>query len=152
MARSDKSNAIPRLAKQTKQFWFQLCWGENLHIRWAQQRSRSPTRGAIPLSVHEMKLCPFYKGAFPLTISWLPCAVNDLHRFDPATSTWIEFSGKTTGLDPPPISCHGMVSVGQSIYSFGGSNIYGNRKHPIRSSRKALPFFSYIQSHRKSIC
>ena len=59
------------------------------------------------------------------SLIWL-FAENDLHRFEPETNAWIDLSQMTTGLDPPKICSHRIVSLGQSIYSFGGTSDQGS--------------------------
>ena len=49
-------------------------------------------------------------------------AANDLLRFEPATNTWIDFYGITSGIITPPIWANRLATVGQNIYSFGGIN------------------------------
>jgi hypothetical protein len=80
----------------------------------------------------------FFVHFFPSThfLIALLCADNNLLRFDPETNTWIELSQMTTGLIPPAIAGHQIVSLGSSIYSFGGHSDRGNQPHASLTHRK----------------
>jgi hypothetical protein len=71
----------------------------------------------------------FFVQLFPGThfLITLLSADNNLQRFDPEANTWIELSQMTTGLVPPAIAGHRIVSLGPNIYSFGGLGKEGNQ-------------------------
>jgi hypothetical protein len=63
-------------------------------------------------------------------------ADNSLQLFDPETNTWIELSQMTTGIVPPAMGGHRIVSLGKSIYSFGGQSEQGNQPPASLTHRK----------------
>lgn len=71
------------------------------------------------------------------------CAENDLYRFEPETKTWTDLSQMTTGLDPPKICGHRIVSLGHNIYSYGGSSDQGS--HHITQHRETARKDSHEQ-------
>ena len=46
--------------------------------------------------------------------------LNDLHRFDPTTLTWIDLTPDVRGAVPEPRAYHGMASAGGFLLVFGG--------------------------------
>ena len=57
-----------------------------------------------------------------------PGRLNDLHNFDPTTSTWTELSTATAGIPPSARAGHGVAAAGGKLYVLGGSQDGGEQR------------------------